>query len=223
MFCNCNLTAAVPTDLASQLSGAASNQIYRSEIYSLFNYGNSIHSILSDAADEVICSRNFSDFRIKCPVAITFMGFQTILERVFVILVVIFFSAALFLLVVVISIFSEDRVMKMENSSMDMPKKKKKKSSHSLGPNLLEPISDVEGTSSQVAYRDLKKKHSTSDRTDGDGRNSPQSPVQNGFTKPSRRSRYSQFHNTYNDDNEEQTQPCGITQTDVTFDDLTEF
>lgn len=166
-FCNSSASSFMMTDSQdlSELSRTAlSNETFTYEVNRLFSYGNSIHDLLSDAAQEIICSGALNVSIPKCPDAIMFTGFSTMLERLYVILMVTFFSTTLLFLVIVISVYCEDRLIKMENE----PMKSKKEDHCSQGSNLLDPIACK---SSCVAYRELKKKH-TSDRS-ADGSKAP--------------------------------------------------
>ena len=215
------------SDLSTQLAHAASDQIYRNQLNAVFKYGPSVHSILSDAADEVICSGMLHQSLQKCPANVKFFGFETIWERAYVILLVTFFSVALFLLVIVLSIFSEDRMIKAKKSYNKNITTES--NGNSYGPNLLEPIGDAKCNSTYVEYRDVQRKHSAgfkaSDSTfsvEGNGN----SPVRNSVSRRSHH-RYSQFSNHVSDEDEtgarEEERPQRVSRTEVKLEELAEF
>jgi len=232
-----NSTCVSMSDLSTQLAGAASGQIYRNQLNTIFKFGSSIHSILSDAADEVICSGMLHQSLQKCPVSVRFFGFETIWERLYVILMVTFFSVALFLLLLVLIIFSEDRKIKKEFFSAKRSHKKKmetENNSHCYGSNLLEPIGEAKSISSYVEYRDTQKRHDAGDRVSewtSSAKDSINSPVRNSVSRKSHGYFKSNNHGSedVNDENEDENgrrkveRLRRVTQTEDKLEELAEF
>lgn len=106
-----------------------------------------LHSLLSNAADDLLSPSSSSDDTLK--------GFSTFEEKLYVILIVVLFSTATVFVVVIISIFSEDKVMKMASKKAMIKVQKRKK-----GPSLFTPISEKKFASSYTSFQKLKKRHS---------------------------------------------------------------
>jgi hypothetical protein len=125
---------------------ALSEAEFVSRISQLFDLSGPypLHSLLSDAADEILTQP-----------PITFTGFSTHAEKLYVILIVALFSTAIVLMVVVISVFSEDKVMRM------VDKRTKRKIESQKGPSLFTQIQGKKLTSSYSSFNQLKKRHST--------------------------------------------------------------
>ncbi len=127
-----------------------------------------------------------------------------------------FFSVSLFLLILLVSIFSEDRIVKMEN--LDEPRKKFKKepdgNGHYFGPSLLEPICDAESDNGYVTYRDLKKKHNSENLT-----HSRHSQAAMPHPLEYDVSSYTPSHDC---DGILERKPRGVTRTEVTLEDVAE-
>lgn len=124
---------------------ALSNATYIRTINKLFSNGSELHplhSFLSDVAREIFTHESLA-----------FRGFETLEERLYVILIVTLLSTTVVFLVVFLSVYCEDKLIKMENK----PVKVKMKVSNE--PSLLTPFAEKELASSYSAFHQLRKKH----------------------------------------------------------------
>lgn len=102
-----------------------------------------LHSLLSEAASEILS-----------PSALTFRGFRSFEEKLYIILIVALFSTATVFAVVTISVCCEDKVMKMADKRTELKFEACKK-----GPSLLTPIPEKKLRSSYSTFHQLKKRH----------------------------------------------------------------
>ena len=146
-------------DVDTIIRTALSNDTLIRNLSGLFNDNNDagLHNLLSEAADNIICS---SELNFTAPAncnPINLIGFQTNTERAYVILIVTFISTTIVFLIIVLSVYCEDRLMKMENRPTESEKEVVE--TQSQGPSLMAPMKEQEFTTSYAAYRQLKKRH----------------------------------------------------------------
>lgn len=153
--CNGSNTA----NMLSTFTAALSNTTYIHTLNRLFGKCrfSPLHSLLSSAATEILGSSSGEISTPDCAPLIRFKGFDTVPERLYVVVIVTLLSTTTVFAVMVLSMCYEDRCMKVEDKTMKM--KVKKSQDMTEGPSLLTPIAEREFASSYSSFHQLRKKH----------------------------------------------------------------
>lgn len=153
----CNTSSTNMHAMDSQaLKMVLSDAAFVSSISNLFELSGPfpLHSLLSEAVTEVLPSSTPATEILSSSTPLTFKGFTSLEERLYVILIVALFSTATVFMVVVISICCEDKFMRMNDKQTKIKIEARKN-----GPSLLAPIPDKKFTSSYASFHQLKKRH----------------------------------------------------------------
>lgn len=140
----CNTNSTYRATLARATYASALNTLFGN------NRSSPLHSLLSTAASEILNTSSSS----STP---SFKGFDTVTERLYVVLIVTFLSATIVFATMILSMCYEDRYMRKEEREAKMEAKKPDKLS--TEPSLLTPIAHKEFASSYSAFHQLRKKH----------------------------------------------------------------
>lgn len=148
LTCNSSSTDGHAMDIQA-LRMVLSDAAFSSSISNLFELSGSfpLHSLLSEAASEILGTGPSSS-------PLTFKGFTSFEERLYIILIVALFSIATVFAVVVISICCEDKFIRMDDKKTNLKIEARKE-----GPSLLTPIPDKKFSNSYASFHKLKKRH----------------------------------------------------------------